>query len=213
MDKKYNRVRITSPKGVAVYPKLNRADTKFNEDGVYSTKLLVSKDEAKAFVTQVKQVLKDYYEETCKTQKKAKLKLADSPWKETEDGENLEINFKLPAKVKTKSGEAIELRPALFDCKGHPTSELIGGGSVIKIGCEASPWFVPALGVGITLRLRAVQVLELKSPSSGGNSFEAFGFSSEEEGYVAGGETFPELTKPKESKDEASQTPVLPEDF
>ena len=213
MDKKLIRVRLTSPKGIAVYPKVNRPDTKFSEDGVYSTKLLVSKDDATAFIGQVKQVLKEYYEETCKSQKKAKLKLADTPWKETEDGENLEINFKLPAKVKTKSGEVIELRPALFDSKGSPTSELVGGGSTIKVGCEASPWFVPALGVGITLRLRAVQVIELKAPSSGAGSFEAFGFSSEEEGYVAGGETFPELTKPKEIKDEAGKTPTLPEDF
>lgn len=213
MDKKAIRVRLTSPKGVAVYPKVNRPDTKFSEDGVYSTKLLVSKDDALPFVQQVKQVLKEYYEETCKAQKKAKLKLADTPWKESENGENLEINFKLPAKVKTKSGEVIELRPALFDSKGHPTNELVGGGSIIKVGCEASPWFVPALGVGITLRLRAVQVLELKAPSAGGNAFEAFGFSSEEEGYVSGGESFPELTKPKETKDEAKQTPILPEDF
>jgi len=213
MDKKYNRVRLTSPKGVAMYPKLNRADTKFNEDGVYSTKLLVSKEEATSFVQSVKQLLKEYYEETCKQQKKNKLKLADYPWKENEDGDKLEINFKLPAKVKTKNGEIIEMRPALFDSKGTPCDKLIGGGSTIKIGCEASPWFVPALGVGVTLRLRAVQVIDLKEPSSGGSSFESFGFSSEEEGFVAQGETFPELTKPKESSSVPSKTPELPEDF
>ena len=50
MDKKLIRVRLTSPKGVAVYPKVNRPDTKFSEDGVYSTKLLVSKDDATAFI-------------------------------------------------------------------------------------------------------------------------------------------------------------------
>ena len=44
MDDKY--VKLVTPKGVAKYPWLTKADTKFNPDGVYKTDLLISSEEA-----------------------------------------------------------------------------------------------------------------------------------------------------------------------
>ena len=36
---------LTTPIGTAMYPKLVTPDTKFNADGVYSCKLIISKDD------------------------------------------------------------------------------------------------------------------------------------------------------------------------
>ena len=37
--------QLTTPIGTAMYPKLITPDTKFNADGVYSCKLILSKDD------------------------------------------------------------------------------------------------------------------------------------------------------------------------
>jgi hypothetical protein len=50
---------------------------------------------------------------------------------------------------------------------------------------EVNTWFVPSQGFGYTLRLRAVQVIDLVEFGGGGG----FGFGAEEDGYVGSGET------------------------
>lgn len=190
-------LKLVSPKGVASYPKLNEPDTKFKPDGEYSVSLLVDPDEAKSFVESVKGCVRDYYTEQCRLLKKKELKKAELPIKDDADKEGnktgkLRIKFALSAKVKSKkTGKEWEQRPALFDSKGKVINERIGGGSVIKVACEVFPWYTPALGVGASLRCKAVQVLDLKSPSGAVNA-ENFGFTAEEEGFISGGESLPE---------------------
>jgi hypothetical protein len=190
-------LKITSPKGVASYPKLNEPDFKFKEDGEYSVNLLVSEEEAKKFSDEIKAYVKEYYKEQCALLKKKELKLAELPIKKDVDKEGnptgkFRIKFSLAAKVKSKkSGREWEQRPMLFDSKGQPTKEVVGGGSVIKVAGECYPWFTPALGVGASLRCKAVQIIELHRPGGPVNA-EAYGFSAEEEGFVAGGESLPD---------------------
>ena len=189
------QVRMISPKGVASFPKLNEPDTKFKPEGEYSVNLLVSPEEAKEFAAKVKEVVKGYYKEQCALLKKKELKLADLPIKTDTDKEGNEtgkvrIKFALAAKVKSKkSGKEWEQRPALFDAKNKPMNERIGGGSVIRVATDVFPWYTPALGVGVSLRCKAVQVLDLKAPG-GPSQTENYGFTAEEEGYVSGGESF-----------------------
>ena len=84
------------------------------------------------------------------------------------------------AKIETKDGRTIEQRPILFDAKMRPMNDRVGGGSIVRVGFEPHLWFVPATGVGLSLRLKAVQVLELRE--GGGRTATDFGFS-EEEGF------------------------------
>ena len=67
----------------------------------------------------------------------------------------------------------------------------VGGGSVIKACVEIAPYYTATFGAGITLRLRGVQIITLVEYGSGEVNAAKMGFTSEEEGYVAGGETFP----------------------
>lgn len=182
-------VKLISPFGVAVYPKLNEPETRFDPDGVYECRLRLNEEDAKPFVSQLEKIHKEAYDYNCKAQKKKTLKTADLPVKPVVDDDTgeetgeVEIKFKLNAKVTTKSGKSWEQRPKLFDSKNQPLQERIGGGSVVRIQTEVRPWFVPTLGVGITLRIGAVQVQELKQ-SMGGDTGSDFGFG-EVEGFQA----------------------------
>ena len=51
---------------------------------------------------------------------------------------------------------------------------------------EVNTWFVPSQGFGYSLRLRAVQVLDLIEYGGGDSSF---GFGAEADGYVGSGES------------------------
>lgn len=198
-------LKLVSPKGVASYPKLNEPDTKFKPDGEYSVSLICEPDEVKNFTESVKACVKEFYKNQCQLLKKKELKLAELPIKKDTDKEGNEtgkirVKFALSAKVKSKkTGKEWEQRPALFDTKGKVISERVGGGSVIKVACEVFPWYTPALGVGASLRCKAVQVIDLKSPSGTANA-EAFGFSSDEEGYISGGESLPDNVFGSESE-------------
>ena len=185
--------RWTTPAGIAVWPKLVTPDTKFSPEGEYSVTLKFSGDEAKTVVTRVKQFAKSAYESLCREQGRPKLKIAQMPIQQDEEG-NWLLKTKLKAKVTTAAGKSWEQRPAIFDSRGVPMKESeipnVGGGSVIKACVEIAPYYTATVGAGITLRLRGVQIITLVEYGSGEVNAAAMGFTSEEEGYVAGGETF-----------------------
>ena len=164
--------RITSPIGEAVWPKLNKPDTKFNKDGVYEVKLRLTEDEAKPFVNKLQGILKMHVEDTGK----AKPKMAPIPWKEVEDDDGnptgqVDFKFKLNA-IGGRGDNQFTQRPALYDSEGKIMSDEIGGGSKIQIGAEVVTYDVASIGVGISLRLKAVMVFELKEYSGGSDTWE-----------------------------------------
>lgn len=178
---KQNIVRITSPAGIAVYPKLEKPDTKFDANGVYSVDLDLDKAAAEELIVKLTKVADADYANECKAKGKKSLKRADMPWKETEDGK---IRFKFKLKAKGGSGEKQwDQKPALFDAKGNPVANInVGSGSTVKVAFDAAPYFTAMVGHGISLRLRAVQVIELREYIAGDN-FDAFGFKATD-GFV-----------------------------
>ncbi len=213
MNDKPKYVRLVSPKGVAVYPRLNTPSTKFKEEGEYSVKLAIPTADATQYLEQIKSITREFYKEQCALLKKEKLNVRAFPWEE--DGDKVIVKFANIAKITAKSGQVYEMKVALLDSKGNPITDLIGAGSILKVAAEIKPWYVPAMGVGVSLRLKAVQVIDLKSPSQL-VSAEQFGFSTDEEGFVSGGETFSDTLfgsdQPKEPS-EASNTATSGEEF
>jgi hypothetical protein len=181
MSFKQNIVRITTPAGIAVYPKIEKPDTKFNTDGVYSIDLDLSGDEAKDLIAKLTKVADEAYAAECKSKGKKQLKRSDMPWKATEDGKT---RFKFKLKAKGGTGEKQwDQKPAIFDAKGNPVKDLnVGSGSTVKVAFDAVPYFTAMVGQGISLRLRAVQVIELRQYIAGDN-FDAFGFKATD-GFV-----------------------------
>lgn len=183
---------LSTPVGLAYYPRIDTPDTKFNSDGVYSCKLHVSEDDYNAFNTKVKDIVNKAYQDECQKRGVSKLKLAPTnPVRETDDGK-FEIYAKQVAKKDTRKG-LIEFSITVFDSKGNKIEEVpkVGSDSKLKMGVEVFPYYTDLNGFGYALRLRAVQILELVEYSSSGSA-STFGFTAEEEGYTSNGESFNE---------------------
>ena len=181
MSGKQNIVRVTTPAGIAVYPKIEKPDTKFDVNGVYSIDLDLSGADASELAAKLQKIADADYANECKAKGKKQLKRAEMPWKQTEDGKT---RFKFKLKAKAGTGEKQwDQKPALFDAKGNPVKDLnVGSGSTVKVAFDVAPYFTAMVGHGISLRLRAVQVLELRQYIAGDN-FDAFGFKATD-GFV-----------------------------
>ena len=97
------------------------------------------------------------------------------------------ISVKMKAKGMDRDGRAWSATPALFYATGAPVKdrEALRGmwsGTTGRVSFEACPFFQPALGAGITLRLKAVQIIDLVES---GGSAGAYGFQ-EEAGWASG---------------------------
>lgn len=183
---------VTTPRGVLKYPKLVTADTKFDAEGTYSTKFLLpgDEDETKEFMA----LLDDIYGkglEVFKKEnpKKSKTATLVAPYHMEVDDEgnetgNVEFSFKRKATGKSqKTGKTWQNKVALYDAKGKPTKADPWGGTIAKLSVIIDPperaYSNPA-GVGVTVRLDAVQIIELKA--GGERDAKSRGFE-EEEGY------------------------------
>lgn len=179
-------VRITSPIGTAIYPRLTTPDTKFDKDGVYSVDLEMdpTDKEVVAFIDGLKKAADEAYKATCESKGGKKLKRADLPIKETEDN-MVRIKFKLKAKAGNEE-KSWEQKPVLFDAQGTAiqTAPNVGSGSKVKVAFEVIPFFTAMVGAGVSLRMKAVQILDLKEYTPGDN-FDAYGFKADPKGFVA----------------------------
>lgn len=93
------------------------------------------------------------------------------------------FKFKMTHIIQTKKGEW-ERHVPIFDASQKDISGTItdiGSGSKMKIAYELVPFYVTNKNYGITLRMTAVQLLELKEHAEG--SASDFGFGTEK-GYV-----------------------------
>jgi hypothetical protein len=209
---------ITTPKGTAVFPKLNEPDRRFKAEGEYKVTLRLPDSEAKPLIAQLEKIRKEAYDAEAKKMGK-KLKMAGVPYgpamswnADTEEKVPMpgftDFKFSLKASVTTKTGKSWEQRPALFDSRLQPMpadSDPVGGGSIIRVNAEVYPWYTASLGFGISLRCRGVQVLELKT-FGGERNGASFGFE-QEDGYQAA----PVPSGAEAFKDEGKDTDESPD--
>lgn len=205
----------TTPKGVFKYPRLNEPDTKFKDEGEYSVKLVLDEDAAEKLKAKLQPVWEaaiekgkeEYNKLPVATRKKNEFKTVEyfqpiyDEETEEETGE-YEFNFKMRASgVSRKTGKKWKRQPVLFDAKGNrlPNSLSVWGGTVGKVAFEAVPFFTVGVGAGISLRLNAVQIIELVS--EGGGTADSYGFE-EEEGFVANPSDFTDEEEAEEDTEE-----------
>lgn len=187
-----------TPKGIFVYPCLTRPDTKFNPDGVYSVKLRLSAADAQPLIDEINAALEAKIEEVKKSGKvKGKIKRVDPSYVEDEESGDVTFNFKMKASGKRQDGSTFTQKPLLkkYDLTTLSPNTSIWGGSEGKVSYSLSP-FHTALGVGVSLRLKGVQVCKLVSGSTdcgfeaeeGGEGFEDVEAAAEEPNDYTGGE-------------------------
>ena len=198
---------MTTPKGKAVWPRLKEPDTKFDAEGMYSVKLHVSEEDFKAFEATLQPKLDAAYKAECDRLGKSQLRMSStSPLRITDEGE-YEIYAKQKAKVETRSKKTLEFSIGAVDSQGKKIEmPNVGSGSILKLAVEPSTWFVPSQGFGYSLRLKAVQIIDLCEFGESGDQGD-FGFSCEEDGYVGSGEKLDEAI---EDEDEAEETTSAP---
>ena len=177
-----NNKIITTPPAIAIWPKLNEPNTKFNEAGDYEATIVLSPNnpEHADFMQKVETMYEEAVAAMAKEHNKPKIKRADSPIRPltNKDGSetgDFKIKFKLTASGETKDGRKYERRPALFGTDGKPFTGIVGHNSEIKVAFKPNAYFVPSVGAGLSLRLEAVQVLRA---SGGAMGFSDYGFSA-----------------------------------
>ena len=159
------REKIVSPKGVAVYPRLNKPDTKFDADGVYKTGLRVDPNDPQAAAFLKK--MEDFGAANGKT----KMPFKDEAGDDGAPTGMVIVNYKVAAKWPDRDGEVGESRkPALVDAGKNSITANVGGGSVLRISGQMSTY--DGFGGGVSLSPIAVQVLDLKSWNAGVDDFE-----------------------------------------
>jgi hypothetical protein len=140
-----NKMYIT-PTGTAVYPWLNKPDTRFDADGVYSVTLQLSKADTAPINAVVKPLMNGGKNNPIKAE------LDD----QGEKTGNYLVKFKLKALVKPKKSEPFSQAPVLLDEDGNRLTALIAGGSKMKVAYE--PFAYSALGGGVSLRVKKVRI-------------------------------------------------------
>jgi hypothetical protein len=182
------QIKIVSPKGIAVYPWLNRPDTKFSADGDFKVTLKVSAAEASPLIQKLDDIISDYQEKQTQADPKLARYSVSPPYEEEMDDQgnltgNYLFKFKQKAKIHTKDGRTIDMKVALVDASRTPTTVNIGGGSEIKIAATVSPYAMSTTKtIGLSLRPSAVQIISLVSGGSNVVSLfdEEDGFKTEE---------------------------------
>jgi hypothetical protein len=204
-------VKYITPRGVMVFPKLNKPD-EYKGKVTYNTKLRfdLSQPGVSEFVEQVKKLHaegldlakaelqgKAAEEKDVKKKRKiadalAALEAGPSPVRAhvLEDGSDsdslVEMTFKMPAfKTDKKTNAQVANKLKIVDASGiKPVTAAVWGGSEGKVGGFFLHYYNPATNTaGVSLRMTGVQVLKLVSSGSGGPDFGA------EEGYTADDES------------------------
>jgi hypothetical protein len=201
-DKKPATVKGTTPRGVFVFPAITAPDygnASFPKpDGEFKVNLRLTEEEAEPLIKKLTPIYEQAEQEgkeafdalPVANRKKLKNGFQMNDMYETEyDKEseeptgNVIFKFKSKASGKNKKGETWTRKPGIFNAKGVSLKNppQIWGGTEGKVSYTVSPYFIPGTGVaGISLRLEAVQILELVS--SGSKSASSFGFG-QEDGY------------------------------
>jgi len=172
---------FTTAKGVAYYPYISAPDTKFDEQGHYKVNLCLSKEDAKPVTDLIQAEILAGIKALKEAKPNKTIKQAPLPFSDELDEETGEPTGNVIIKFKSKAA----YKPAVFDAKGQMMPKHnIYGGSVVKVNGACAFYESPSVGAGVTLRLRAVQVIEYVEGSSGAGKFgfgEEVGFTMDEE--------------------------------
>lgn len=176
MSDKPNFDVFTTPVGELVYPWITKADTRYDPEGVFQTKLLMPLPNAQDLIAKLEKALHDFIA-TLDTTKQQTYRVNDVFEEErSEDGEltgNVLFKVKLKAHVTPREGDAFSQQPVVVMADdGSAVTSPVYGGTMAKLKGQIVPYTNAAQKVaGVTLRLRAVQVHELVSGTSDGGAF------------------------------------------
>ena len=202
-------VTFTSPKGIARYPKLVKFD-EYQGKRSFVVDLIVGATEAQPMIDAIQKESVKHFDavkaaaKTPVARKKLetyRIALPYGPEVDRETGEetgNIVFKFKTNAfrAGKTKTDPEIPNVILMFDGFGAPCKADPWGGTAMKVACELFPYDNPsAEKYGVSLRIKAVQIITLRSAGAGNAS--EYGFEAVEDGFsAASGFTTEDTTAP-----------------
>lgn len=173
-----------TPAGIAVHPWINKADTKFNDNGVFHTKLILdgALPEVQTLMAKITEKATERFAELTKDltpaeRKKWKLHTSFEPETDDEGEETGRIIFTFKRNWKVRiDGEEKELHVSVYDSMGDdlPGDDIpaIYNGSIIGVAFTMRDVKVPGTKVaGVKLDFFGVQIVKL----SQGNRGSVFG--------------------------------------
>ena len=183
-----DKLRLTTPKATFKYPKLIEPETKFSPEGHYKVTAIIPAEEAGPMADQL-DALFEAHKASLKAQAPSqKFKAVDPSfgYEEIDGKPCFTVSVKMKAKGMDRDGRAWTASPALFDATGAPVKHReslrnMWSGTTGRVSFEACPFFQPAIGAGITLRLKAVQIIDLVES---GGSADSYGFQEEAGGWA-----------------------------
>lgn len=190
---------LNTPIGVGQYLYLEQPDFEFNSSGDYKVKLFLDpgKDEVKDMMYTMDELMKKalvYFTDLAETpkQKKAVRPSDNTPYyTETDDQDEatgrIYLNIKRVAGGTTKEGETWKRQIPIFDAEGARVTVPLnaGNGTTMRVNMTLRAYFNVQSGVGISLWLTAVQIIDLKKYSPGISTAQDAGFGKVEGGFKA----------------------------
>lgn len=204
-----------TPVGIAAAVFLTEPSTEYDEDGQYFIRLKFKTGTAECeklitLIDEARQQAFDAAMELLESPKEKKnLKLAEPSYKEEEDEDGnptgfTVFNFKRKAIRTDRKGNVKDVKIPLYDSVLQPIIDRenleIWSGSELAIAFRLTPYYTERIGVGVSHRIEAVQIL--KAVSGGDNrKGEDFGFKAQSGGFTGGEE---------EEEQEEEETPTAP---
>lgn len=178
---KYKFPFFTTPMALECrWPYIQKPDTQFGEPGEYKIDLPADQELIDALSEFYEESFKEFLAE-CETDKK--LKGAELKRLQAMDMSELIKEYTKDDKTFTYLRAKTKYKPAVYDSRGQKAADMpVYGGDKVKVQMVINPW-CSAMGAGLSLRLRAVQVIERGEYGSGG----ANPFSDEGSGAVNDG--------------------------
>ncbi len=181
-----------SPFFETLHPHFNKADTKFNAEGLFHSKLIGEGPEAEELANDLEAqsdaALAAYFEEKAIPKGEQKKWTPYYPFEREEHPETGErtgriiFEVKQNATIRLKDGTTKSVTIGLYDAAGKPMTAPIWSGSIVRVFWAGR--IIPMVGqkrVGVRLDFSQVQVKQLaKSGSGGGSAFGAVDGYTEE---------------------------------
>ncbi len=182
--------------------------TKFNKDGVYSANILISKAEGEKVAAKIKEIRTQQYKTYGKGSAVQDMTKC-IPFVEVEKNEEGEIVKETPDKdgryiLKTSAKAFIEngkprVKIPVFDSKQNPVRNVrIGEGTTAKLALSLEGYTV-AGKTGVSVKLKAVQIIDLIEYGTG--NAESYGFG-EEDGFETSEDVTESGTEAEDETDE-----------
>lgn len=194
-----------TPAGIARFPALNEPDPGQEDWGDYTPRYktdLIFETEPSKLIKQIGEGIAAAEAEAnkkgaAKKGRKVTPSRANEPYfpevdEEGEETGRIVARFSAKSEYKNKQGKTVPITIGLFDAKKGPVTEAIGMGSTIKVAYKVIPWVNPKLEYGVSLRLQAVQVLDLVAPGGGADA----SVFDDEEGFESSGASTDDTDEP-----------------